>query len=253
MSRARPWLFPWLFLAVFSCLLGICHAHAGARPPATVQVGFYEFPPAIFTGTDGTAQGPLADVIRQVFIQAGYPLQLRSLPSARLYTGLQDGSVQVWAGAPGKPQLEGHTDIGKVQIAEITLNLYRLPDTPAPELPQGLAGRKLIMINGYTYWPGINEMLDDPQLAIEKHRTSTHEAALGMLLRRRGDFLLDYEVPIDQISQQLGVAVPPFQTLQRLPIHFILSRHMPNSRKLLDALDKAYLELQAAGVDLRTE
>jgi len=226
-----------------------------ASPPTTadkplVQVGFYEFPPYSYSDEQGRPQGAILQLTARLLEHAGYQAQIRSYPSARLYSALQDGSVQLWPGAPGKLELAGHTLESTTRLGEIVLNLYFRRDTLMPRLPEDLRGRGLIMITGYTYWPQINQWLGDPALAIEQHRTSSHTAALQMLQRRRGDFLLDYQTPVDQARQQLGIAELPFIQLQRIPLHLIVSRHAPGAEALRDALDRAYQELQAAGVDL---
>ena len=222
---------------------------AAPEPKRSLTVGYYDFPPAIYSDTAGQAQGPLVDLTRAVIERAGYTATFRALPSARLYAGLRDGSIDLWPGAPGKPELAADTLEGKVTLTAISLNLYHRADTPPPVLPQSLAGRGVIVINGYNYWPGVNQMLNDPNLDIRLHRTSTHTSALQMLVHRRADFLLDYQVPVKQAQQQLGMAPLPYQTLHRVPIRFIASRRAPDTEALLQALDRAYAELVAAGVD----
>ena len=46
----------------------------------------------------------VAVALRLLLERAGYRPAFRALPSARLYLGLQDGSVALWAGA-AKPEL----------------------------------------------------------------------------------------------------------------------------------------------------
>jgi polar amino acid transport system substrate-binding protein len=106
-----------------------------------------------------------------------------------------------WAGAPGKPELADST-----LECEHVLRLRQpqpLPPAsrPAPRLPQDLSGSRLILINGY-YWKAATQLLDDPALKLELHRTSTHAAALQMLLRGRGDYLLDYQAPVEQARKR---------------------------------------------------
>lgn len=226
-----------------------------ADPPSTtvkplVQVGFYEFPPYSYSDERGRPSGAILQLTSRLLEHAGYQAQIRSYPSARLYSALQDGSVQLWPGAPGKVELAGHTLESATRLGEIVLNLYFRRDTLMPRLPADLQGRGMIMITGYTYWPQINLWLNDPALAIEQHRTSSHTAALQMLQRRRADFLLDYQTPVEQARQVLGIQELPFVQLQRIPLHLIVSRHAPGAEALRDALDRAYQELQAAGVDL---
>jgi polar amino acid transport system substrate-binding protein len=232
--------------------VSICLAGAAPAPgiPPVVKVGFYEFPPSIYTDADGKAKGPAASLVRRMLARAGYRAQFRSLPSARLYNGLIDGSVHLWAGATGKPALRDHTIETRRTLSEVTMNLYFRPDTPPPKIPEGLTKRDVILISGYSYWPSVSQLLDDPQLAINTHSTSTHTAALEMLQRRRGDFIIDYQIPVNEARKELGMGELPFVVLERMPIKFIISRKAPNPEALRDALDRAYDQMQAAGEDL---
>ncbi|WAC43071.1 transporter substrate-binding domain-containing protein [Pseudomonas sp. SL4(2022)] len=244
-----PQLIYLALTAIFYCSSSF--AAPADTPKPLVQVGYYEFAPYSYTDRSGQPQGAMLQLSKRLLEHAGYRAELRSYPSARLYNALQDGSVQVWPGAPGKPELREHTLETRALLGEIILNLYFRQDTQMPRLPEDLKGRGVIMISGYTYWHSINRMLADPQLGIRQHRTGTHTAALEMLQRRRGDFLLDYQATVEQARQRLGMSELPFIELQRIPLKLIVSRHTPGAEALRDALDRAYAELQAAGEDLR--
>lgn len=242
-----------LCLLLAAALLGSpSHAQplASAAQPL-VQVAFYEFPPYSYSDGQGRPQGAILRLTERLLEHAGYQAVVRSYPSARLYSGLRDGSVQVWPGAPGKPELAAHTLETRTQLGEIVLNLYFRRDTLLPRIPEDLQGRGVILISGYSYWPQTNALVSDPALAIQFHRTGSHAAALEMLQRQRGDFLLDYQTPVEQARRRLGMAELPFVQLQRLPLKLIVSRHAPGAEALRDALDRAYEELSAAGEDLR--
>jgi polar amino acid transport system substrate-binding protein len=234
--------------------LGCATSHAqtvanGSLP--LIQVGFYEFPPYSYSDRQGRPQGAILQLTERLLQHAGYQAQFRSYPGARVYSGLQNGSVQLWPGAPGKPELAADTLETRTQIGEIILNLYFRRDTLLPRIPEDLQGRGLILISGYTYWQPTNALLNDPALAIQQHRTGSHTAALEMLQRRRGDYLLDYQTPVEQARRRLAMAELPFVVLQRVPLKLIVSRHTPGAEALRDALDRAYQELQEAGEDLR--
>lgn len=244
---------PRLLCLALAAVLHCATSHAatatnGSQP--LVHVGYYEFPPYSYTDKRGQARGAILDLTRRLLEHAGYRAELRSYPSARLYNGLQDGSVQLWPGAPGKAELREHTLEARTLLGEIVLNLYFRRDTLTPRLPEDLKGRGVIMISGYTYWQSVNQMLDDPQLDVQQHRTGTHTAALEMLQRRRGDFLLDYQTPVEQARKRLGLPELPFIQLQRIPLKFIVSSHAPGAETLRDDLDRAYQELQDSGADL---
>ena len=71
-----------------------------------------------------------------------------------------------------------------------------------------------------------------------------------MLERRRGDYLIDYDSPIDRELRESGDAPPPAIPLLKLPVKLIYSRHNPQAEQLRDDLDRAYQSLREAGVDL---
>lgn len=166
---------PLLALLAFA-LLAAPQLHAqDARP--SLNVGYYEFPPYIYTARDGHAAGSGARLVRLLLERAGYRPAFRALPSARLYLGLQDGSVALWAGA-AKPELAADTLQARRVLGHVSLNLYYPAHQPAPRVPQDLAGRRLILISGYSYWKPVTNFIQDPNLHLRLYRTGTHHAAL---------------------------------------------------------------------------
>lgn len=238
-----------LFWILFAAVLA-GPSVAATETPRTLIVGYYDFPPAIYSDPQGQPQGPLVDLTRRVLARAGFQAQFRGLPSARLYAALQNGSVDLWPGAPGKPELRSDTLEGRETLAHISLNLYHRPDTPRPTMPSSLRKRGVIIIGGYNYWPQVNQMLHDPQLQIRLHRTATHTSALEMLKHRRADYLLDYQVPVSQALKRLGMEALPHVELHKVAIRFIVSRHADHSQTVVNSLDRAYAEMSAAGEDL---
>lgn len=237
-------------MACVTALASPCWAATDAGRPRTLTVGYYEFPPAIYSDSQGRAKGPVVDLTRRVLEHAGYQARFRGLPSARLYAALKDGTIDLWPGAPGKPELRADTLEGRETLGQISLNLYYRADTPTPEVPESLRKRGVIVIGGYNYWPQVNRMLSDPALEIRLHRTSNHASALEMLKHRRADYLLDYAVPVNQTVQHLAMPELRHVELQKLAVRFIVSRHADDSRAIVDALDRAYAELVAAGQDV---
>jgi len=241
---------PRRFCLILITLLWLPVAHT-AEARQRIHVGYYEFPPYSYTDAQGQPSGSGLELTARLLEQAGYQVEFRSYPGARLYSGLQDGSVQIWPGAPGKTELAEHTLEGRHLLGEITLNLYFRPDTPPPRLPDDLHGRGVILITGYSYWQDVNQWLEDPARQITRHRTSSHTSALEMLERRRGDYLLDYQAPVEQAKRALAMGDLPFVEVQRLPLRLIFSRHAPNAERLRDDLDRVYQQLKDAGEDLR--
>ncbi|EQL39075.1 hypothetical protein M770_24610 [Pseudomonas aeruginosa VRFPA03] len=190
-----------------------------------MNVGYYEFPPYIYTARDGHAAGSGARLVRLLLERAGYRPAFRALPSARL---------------------SADTLQARRVLGHVSLNLYYPAHQPAPRVPQDLAGRRLILISGYSYWKPVTDFIQDPNLHLRLYRTGTHHAALRMLELGRGDYLLDYQAPVEAASRQALAS----QELYRLPLRMIVSRHIPGAEALRDRLDQAYDQLRSDGADL---
>lgn len=234
-------------LPIFVLLLGLAAVSQAQAAGRTLTVGYYDFPPVMYGDSHGVTRGEMAELTRLVLRRAGYRPRFRRLPSARLYTALKSGSVDIWLGAPGKPELRAHTRESAHSLGRVDLNLYHRADTPTPRIPKSLVGQGVIVINGYSYWPSVNQLLQDPALDIRLLRTATHESALAMLRYRRADYLLDYQLPAEQARRDQGLEPLPHLVLQQVPIHFIVSRHVADSAAVLADLDRAFLALRAAG------
>lgn len=233
-------------LALLAVLLsGLCHADS-----PVIVVGYYDFPPSIFTTADGRTEGPLADLLTRMVRRAGYTPEFRGLPIARLYNELREGRVDLWAGAPRQPAVRDHVLSSDRLLAEVRLNLYHRPDTPSPRVPDDLAGKVMIMLSGYTYWQRTRELLMDPARQIVELRTHRRESAIELLQRKRGDYLLDYQLPLEQTVRDLGLPPLPYVTLESLPIHLIVSKRSRYAPRLLHRLDDVFDQMKADGEDM---
>ncbi|MCJ8168466.1 substrate-binding periplasmic protein [Atopomonas sediminilitoris] len=223
-------------------------ASASEKPTKrTITVAFYDFPPFSYMDAHNTPQGPALEFVRQLASKAGYGVHFRLLPSARLYAGILDGSIDLWPGALNKPELAGHVITSRVMVGHTELNLYRRPNTPEPVLPGDLENREIILIHGYTYWQTATQLLGNPNLQVRPRRTSSHESALLMLFKERGDFLLDYKAPVDAARKALDLPPLPHTTLYRLDLSLIFSKYAVNAEQLRDDMDQAYRELIVKG------
>ena len=213
-----------------------------------IRVGFYDFPPYSYEDRQGRAQGSLLALTQRLLEQAGYRAELRMLPVARLYAGLQNGSVHVWPGAPGKPELQGYTLESRHHLGHIGLHLYFRADTAPPALPHGLTGRGLILISGYSYWAPYSQWLTDPSLQLQLHRTSSHAAALAMLQRQRGDFILDYQDGHFQLSLN-SYNVPEVRVNRR---YMDMIREMVGADGLVREKDKEAIQFVKNKIDSKS-
>lgn len=233
------------FVAIFCLLLWMSPAQGQSERILTI--GYYDFPPSIYTDEQGEVRGPLVELIKGMFARSGYGYHFKQLPIARLYSQLRDGSIDLWAGAPNKEELSEYVVNARQQLSVVALNLYHLPETPAPSLADDLHGKVLIMLNGFSYWPKTQDLLLEPSRGIIQLRTNNRMAAVELLLRKRGSYLLDYKVPAEDAFASMGVENMPYVPVERLPIVMVGSNKTPNIQAILDDLDNAYLAMVAAG------
>lgn len=215
-----------------------------------LQVGIMHFPGYSEVNADGEASGHTVTLIKKLMDEAGLPYEVRILPAARIWKGLEDGSVQVWPGIVNKPGLEAYTLLTQRPLGVVGINLYYPPDSPAPQWPQGIKGKRVILITNYTYTAQLMRTLDDPALGLTFHSGSSHIGAVRMLLRGRGDYLLDYRAQVEAVTKQLNIEMLPHLTVAEQSMRLVVSRRTPGAAELVQQFDLAYDRLQARGEEL---
>lgn len=90
----------------------------------------------------------------------------------------------------------------------------------------------------------------DPALGLEHVTSISHIGALQMLLKGRGDYLLDYRVQVDAAAQELGIEPLPSLQLAEQPMRLVLSLRSGFAPELKADLDRAFDELASRGVEL---
>lgn len=216
-----------------------------------VRVGMIDFAPYSYVDADGQPAGLYIPLMTRIIENAGYQADFRVMPIARLAQGLQDGTVHVWPGVDGKPELTEHSWVSRHVLGQLSINLYFHPDTPAPAWPDDLRGESLIMLNGYDYWPSLIADILDPSNRITVKRTHSHGGALGMLERNRARYLLNYHAPMQQALLQRPDLDVQHYVLQWVPLRMIISRQSSmGSQTLLERLDVSYQQLAERNEDL---
>ncbi|MEH6686056.1 MAG: transporter substrate-binding domain-containing protein [Halopseudomonas sabulinigri] len=252
-------------MRLFACLMAslallfsdmdALYAQESAKPAAAIQgevlqVAIMHFPGYSEVNENGDAVGHTVTLLEKLLQQAGLAYNIRILPAARIWNGLEDGSVQIWPGIVNKPGLEAHTLLTQRTLGMVGINLYYPPGSQPPEWPQGIKGKRVILITNYTYTAQLMRTLNDPALELTFHSGSSHIGAVRMLLRGRGDYLLDYRAQVESVAKTLDIEVLPHLTVAEQPMRLVVSRRTPDASRVVDALDLAFDQLQAQGVEL---
>ncbi len=210
-----------------------------------LRTAYTEFPPFEYRDPNGQPAGRFVELTRRVAEEAGYDLAFIHLPVSRVYLYLSTGRIDFWPGMTRIPALAPYVVTSRSRPVQAQLNAWSLANRPALEHFDELQGHTLILISGYTYG-GLAELLNqDPGLRIAE--APNHEAAINMLARGRGDYLLGYRHPVESLLER--IPAPP---LRQSPLRlregaWLVSRKRADAEAIRDAFDAAYKRLVERG------
>lgn len=230
--------------------LGVSLAHASDSSKPVVRVAMMMFPGFSEVDDQGRIVGKTVRLTRRLLEHAGYRADIRIMPAARIWRGLEGGQVHLWPGVLDKPGLDAHTLVTERDLGRVGINLYYRPGEPAPMVPSGLSGKRLILITNYTYVESLVRQVLDPGRGATRVSSSSHLGALQMLLKGRGDYLLDYRVQVEAAARELGLDPLPSIPVAEQPMRFLISNKSGFASSLRADLDRAYDQLVTAGEDL---
>lgn len=246
--RLGRWLLGlWITLFCVS-VAPVAFAETESQAPARerLRIAYVEFPPYTYQNADGQAAGDMIDITRKVVLEAGYQPEFIYLPISRVYLYLKNGQIDVWPGLTRIPTLDGEVLESWVSPMSTQLSVFYHPDKAEPltHLDQ-LRGKTLIVIAGYTYAGLINWLnaSDD----IRTTEAPNHRAALSMLKRNRGDYLLDYRQPITELLSRPSARQVQESEVRTRNTAWLFSLAHPRAAILREEFDDAYLRLVEAG------
>lgn len=240
MRGAAFWL--WLLLL----LPGVSWA---AEKPV-VRVAFMDFAGYSELDESGQVVGKVVTLMSRLLTEAGYQMEASLLPAARIWQGLESGTVHAWPGMLNKPVMDAHTLLTERDLGLVGISLYYRSGMPPPRWPDDLRDRSVITITNFTYTSDIWAVLNDPERNLTINRTNSHEGALQMLQRGRGDYLLNYPAQVGPALTGLNMEPLPSVSIVEMPMRVVLSRRSGIAEKLQADLDAAFDRLQAQGVEL---
>ena len=233
----------WLFLFA---LLAPTFAQGEETAAKTVRIAYVEFPPITFRSEVGHADGELIDITRKVVREAGYVPDFVHLPISRVYLYLKSGQIDVWPGLTNIPSLDGEVLESWVSPMPVQLSVWYQKGKGSPlEHFDQLRGKRVIVIAGYTYAGLINWLNQAEDIRITE--APNHRAAVDMLKRNRGDYVLDYRQPIKQILTEPSDQNVLESEVRTRNTAWLFSMAQPRAAILREEFDDAYLRLVQAG------
>lgn len=223
-------------------LLGNAAAAADTRQPAKIVFGFPEFPPLSFTNAAGDPDGYLVRLTTAMLTRAGLRPQAIIFPAQRLFENLANGSID-FSMVVHNPALDQCCLFSKQAVIREELRVYHDADTPPISSKEALAGKHIIVIQGYSY-AGLIKFIDDERNRITSEVAPTHGAAFAMLDAGRADYVLDYAGPAASGLVEHPINNLRSEKIDHLDIYMVLSRRYPNADQLLGRLATIVTALQ---------
>ncbi|SES69639.1 polar amino acid transport system substrate-binding protein [Marinobacter segnicrescens] len=230
-----------LSLAIMAGTL-VMAASAAATDRKTIRAAFIEFPPLAYSGADGHPEGSFIHFTEELARRAGYEVAWQGLPIERVYLYLERGDIDLWPGSAGVPELAGFTHETDFRPGEIRLNAYHRGDTPPVKSLEDLQGKRLILIRGYTYFRLLDELKVDPNTYVTL--APDHQSAIRMLAFRRGDYLVNFQAPMEVTIERSPLPDLAHTNLLSWPLSFIFSASAPGTRLMARRFNQAWQELQ---------
>lgn len=220
-------------------------SHASEKP-----VFVYGYPDVSVWTTkrdaDGQLKNPLLKLAGALFNEAGVEWQSRALPAKRLFKYLREGVVP-FSMLVRASSLESCCLFSGRPVASTELRIFRQQAVQPVKTKEDLAGKRVILIRGYSYG-GLGKYLRDPQNLVEVQEAASHTEAFLLFERGRGDYLIDYQGPAEEVLSEQAIADVVYDTYSRLDVFLVLSRSYPDASGVLNKLEIAAKKLDIDSV-----
>jgi hypothetical protein len=190
---------------------------------------------------DGQLKNPLLNVADTLFEQAGISFKAKPYPAKRLFSYLKKGVIP-FSMLVRASSLEACCLFSSNPVTSTELRIYRRSASPAIKAKEDLAGKRVIMIRGYSYG-SLGKYLRAQENQVQIIDAAGHEAAFQLLERNRGDYVIDYQGPAEEMLFDNPIADLAYDSFKRLDVYLVLSRDYPNAYRLMDHLEARVAEL----------
>jgi polar amino acid transport system substrate-binding protein len=233
-----------------ACLFGVSMASPPAladpsQPRQILQVGYTDFAPFTYQNSRGQAAGEFIDITRKAGVEAGYATEFVFLPPSRLLLHLRNGMVDLAPSASGTPLLVYETLESWISPVTLELHAWHLNTTETLKTFDQIRHKRVIVINGYNYGGLMSWM--EKQSDINLTEAPDHRAAIDMLKRNRGDYLLDCQRPVQELLSAPGDENLHSTKLSSRDGVWVFALSNPQASILREQFDDAYIRLAEKG------
>lgn len=212
-----------------------------------LKIGYIDFYPLFYTNSKNQAEGQYIALSQMIAKDLNWEITPVLLPAQRLMRDLGSGKIDLWFGLKSIVEGQNLVEASKETISKITLNAYSLsPDHQfsSQNIKKALKSFKIILIRGYSYG-GLFHYFTDPKNNYNYILLDSHEQAISFLLKKRGDVLLDYHGPFNEIKKS-NFSDTQFYAheIDSFYAHIVISKTTPNYQLLLKKLESSMLKFR---------
>jgi len=213
---------------------------------STIIIGYVEFYPYTYTDNNKPS-GIFIEKTQTIFDYYKKNIKeinyiYKSLPAARLFESLKNGSVHIFIGIKEIPSIQPYTYNGNEVIGNIEMRIYYLNKTPLKIIRnvEDFKEESVILIRGYGYTGWADWIKKNNIQYIE---ALDHYNAFELLQFERAKFLLEYKEPAEMVIKDKKYDNLNYQVVKKLDCFFIVSKKLENAEILLKNLDNIHKQL----------
>ncbi len=248
-KKSESLLGPWACLLRLSYLLmGVLaspNVIGDARP-----VMQYAYPDQVVLTTktkpNGKVDNPLVKVAEALFDKANIPLKANQYPAARMFKKLQSGEAD-FSILVNSPLLDQCCLVSPDPVTTTELRVYFKHTADPIYSEDGLIGKEIITLRGYSYGP-LKNFIQNPSNKIKLNPTSTHESAFSMLNADRASYLVNYKQPAIETLEKNPIDGVRYSILRQIDLYLVLNKQYPNAERVMSELTQHMKTMNVAQI-----
>lgn len=202
-----------------------------------LRLGSPYFPPYVYFDIDGELTGLWMTQLAPALEEAGITYNAIHIPIRRFYVSAATGKIDLFAMPRGRAGME-NVLFSEKPFSHFDLRAFWLDDANAISSLSELAGRKVVLIKGYSYGGKLEAEISAEQRS-QFVVANDQKIALKMLVDKEVDFVLGYWA----IMAFLQKNSPDLQInnikIAELPIYLAMHENAENAEQLMQKFNDA--------------
>jgi hypothetical protein len=190
----------------------------------------------------GNLDNPLLRLATNLFWEVGIDFTAAPYPAKRMFQRLIYGESQFSMLVRAPQLLKGCCLVSEKPVAVVELRAFHSKKFPKIIERADFIGKRVILIRGYSY-AGLTKYIKAKNSQVKYTVAPDHKKAFELLKRGRGEYVIDYARPADEILKEVSIKGLTYSTLKQSDIHMFLHKSFPNAPEVMTKLEKAAAKL----------